>query len=179
VSHSLKAYESIFEELKRQNWTVEQTSRGHYQAKSPNAMQRVATFGISGDPRGIKNAITQLRRSGFVWPPPEESRQERETIPETPPMDEGIESSEPKAANEPPTLPEPTLDDLFSVLRSARDDLLVADLQRIECKAVLERAEASLNVAEIEWEAARRRLCEAKDLFDAAFQIDDKRDGRG
>jgi hypothetical protein len=69
-----KESREIVAELRRQSWRVERTDRGHYKAYPPGNKPMV-TFagGLSGDPRSIKNAVAQLRKSGFQWPPPKQN----------------------------------------------------------------------------------------------------------
>ncbi len=54
-----------------QGWSIAKTTQGHYRAAPPDKTKPVVFLGgNSGDPRAIKNIISQLRRSGFIWPPP-------------------------------------------------------------------------------------------------------------
>src|SRR5574342_225102 len=60
-------FDKLRTELKHQGFNLEQTNRGHWAAYSPDG--RKATFSDSGDPRAIKNTISDLRKIGFEWPP--------------------------------------------------------------------------------------------------------------
>lgn len=60
----------VLAEAKRQGFTVRTTTKGHSQVLAANG-QIVAVFsGTSSDVRALRNGIAQLRRAGFVWPPP-------------------------------------------------------------------------------------------------------------
>ena len=61
---------NVLAEAKRQGFTVRTTSRGHGQVRNADG-QVVAVFsGTPGDVRALRNGIAQLRKAGFVWPPP-------------------------------------------------------------------------------------------------------------
>lgn len=66
---SKKDQKSLIKALKAQGFQVRQTGSGHYQVRSPEG-RIIAVFGKTpSDSRAFKNAIAQLRRAGFAWPP--------------------------------------------------------------------------------------------------------------
>jgi hypothetical protein len=54
-----------------QGWEIRKTTQGHFRAVPPDKTKPVVFIGgNTGDFRAIKNTLAQLRRSGFIWPPP-------------------------------------------------------------------------------------------------------------
>jgi len=66
MSH--KELRPLLRELKAQSWVVDKISGTHFKATPPEKEGEVVHFCVSNDPRGIKNTIRDLKRSGFVWP---------------------------------------------------------------------------------------------------------------
>lgn len=59
--------QNIVRLLVAQGWRVRPTDGpDHYIAYPPDPSQRPYCFSGSGDPRALRNTITQLRRRGFV-----------------------------------------------------------------------------------------------------------------
>lgn len=56
-----------------QGFEVSRTEGNHYQARAPTG-GRLVHFSESDEPRAFKNTVGDLRRVGFVWPPPEKER---------------------------------------------------------------------------------------------------------
>jgi hypothetical protein len=67
-SRSRKEFLDIVTELKAQKWHVTETGMGHWRAAPPDKKKKLVHFGASDDPRAIKNAVADLRASGFLWP---------------------------------------------------------------------------------------------------------------
>lgn len=66
-----KEYKEIIRELERQGWRLVRGTR-HWKAFPPDKKKPMVTIpGTPSDYRSIKNTIAQLRRSGFIWPPPD------------------------------------------------------------------------------------------------------------
>jgi hypothetical protein len=59
----------IFDELYQQGFKVDQTTQGHYSVKSPNGLG-IVHIAQSGDSHAYKNILRDLKRIGFIWPPP-------------------------------------------------------------------------------------------------------------
>jgi hypothetical protein len=54
-----------------QGWRIEERKGGHDMAYPPDRSKPgVAMPGTPGGGRWLQNLIAQLRRSGFIWPPP-------------------------------------------------------------------------------------------------------------
>lgn len=63
-----KDTKKILDAARRQGFTVTTTRRGHRQIWLGE--QLVTTFsGTASDWRATKNALSAMRRAGFVWPP--------------------------------------------------------------------------------------------------------------
>jgi hypothetical protein len=66
-----KDFRNIVKEAERQGFRVEQLRSGHWRFVPPNPSKpMVHAAGTPSDRRAIDNLLGQLRRSGFVWPPP-------------------------------------------------------------------------------------------------------------
>jgi hypothetical protein len=63
----------IFDELYQQGFKVDQTTQGHYSVKSPNGLG-IVHLAQSNDNRAYQNILRDLKRIGFVWPPPPRSK---------------------------------------------------------------------------------------------------------
>ncbi len=59
--------------LAQQGFQVTRTGSGHFKAKAPDPTKPLVTFSQGGNARSIKNTLADLRRIGFMWPPPERS----------------------------------------------------------------------------------------------------------
>jgi hypothetical protein len=55
--------------LEDQGYIVSTSAKGHYLVSTEHGRRVAVLAGTPSDRRGIKNAISRLRRSGFVWPP--------------------------------------------------------------------------------------------------------------
>lgn len=66
VAEKNRDFQNLIDDLKRQSWIVERTSRGHFQFKAPDGKGLVTAGGSFGDHRAIKNLVSQLRRAGFT-----------------------------------------------------------------------------------------------------------------
>lgn len=59
----------VLREAEKQGFTYSVTAKNHFQVRNP-AGEIVAYLPSTGsDVRGMKNAIADLRKAGFVWPP--------------------------------------------------------------------------------------------------------------
>lgn len=74
----------IFEKLKDQGWAVERTKGNHWRAVPPDKTKQIVHFARMAEPRAIKNAIAELKRSGFVWSDELPSKRQPELFPEPP-----------------------------------------------------------------------------------------------
>jgi hypothetical protein len=60
----------IRKELKRQGWSEEQRSSGHWRFTPPDPTRQLVHYsGSPSDWRSIRNLVGELRRQGFEWPP--------------------------------------------------------------------------------------------------------------
>ena len=55
----------------RQGWRAVPTRKG-WMLKAPDGTTQVLIHGTPSDVNWFKQAIRQMRRGGFVWPPPED-----------------------------------------------------------------------------------------------------------
>jgi hypothetical protein len=181
ASHQRKEFLPIVDELKRQGWEVDLTASGHYKAKPPDRQKAIIHFSTSCVRRSVKNTIRDLRKSGFLWPPPEPPK----SLVDDPDFDEwfnvddevdderrrGGDGDEDERATLVVAPKEKTFDDLVAELRAARDDAVLYGEQVAECKRAVDVAQRALTDAEKEHETARRRLLEAKTAFDAVVNV--------
>lgn len=67
-------YAKLLTALSAQGFDVRRTGSGHYRVRPPDSTKALVTFAESStSERAYKNALADLRRSGFIWPPPAES----------------------------------------------------------------------------------------------------------
>ena len=170
--------------LREQGWTVEKLSSGHFRAQPPDPKKSLVHFSTGSDPRSIKNTIADLRRAGFVWPPPGK-RVEDEDRPsgDGMPSDEDIELEVrrrgatppgPPAPPPPPESHEEKMDRCYRELKEARGYFDLAEGHLAEKDAALAAATLERSEALEEKERAQSRLVTAKMAFDAAFSADGK-----
>lgn len=57
----------LLDEAERQGWRVERTKRGAYRLFAPNSVGIVTIHATPSDHRWMKNAISLMRRHGFIW----------------------------------------------------------------------------------------------------------------
>lgn len=65
-SHAPKDYRNLIAQLQAQGWRIEPLKSGHYRAYPPDKTKPIVHFDMGTDPRGMKNTLSRLRRSGFV-----------------------------------------------------------------------------------------------------------------
>jgi hypothetical protein len=166
-----KDYKAIIEELPRQGWVVEMTARGHYRAIPPNKELEMVHFSTSEDHHALRNIIRDLRRRGFVWPPPNkkeiavERRLEAETRPSQPDVGT-IDDIEPLDTE----TPEARMDRLFTELKDAKVLAALTEEHAQECRRKVEEATRVLTDAVRERDAAAQALKNKKAEFDLAFE---------
>jgi predicted RNA binding protein YcfA (HicA-like mRNA interferase family) len=190
---SAKDIRDITRELENQGWTVEPTSRGHFQARPPDKTKRIVVFSTSGDLHAQRNMLRDLRQQGFVWPPlslpkkppsqltgdatisTTDFRDEVDTFLKV--LDKAEEDMEryspaPRSSEQP--VPAAESDDermnrLFTALKEARSyHSLAAEAER-EAQACLLAAQRKLEGAQEELRRAAKDLSEKKALFDSHF----------
>jgi predicted RNA binding protein YcfA (HicA-like mRNA interferase family) len=59
----------IIAALEHQGWRVERTRKGHWRCFAPTGEGIVHLPGTPSDRRALANAVADLRRYGFQWPP--------------------------------------------------------------------------------------------------------------
>lgn len=186
--HNGKEFREVAAELVRQGWRVERTGQGHYRAKPPNPTLPIVHFGHSSEARAFQNTIGQLRRSGFVWPPPEPPERPKAVdgaandavgieLVEPPwnQLDDGRpDEDEPAsaAAEQAPTSdPEDELERLWRELKDARVYLALEDEDLANRERAMKDAVAAHAAAVASREDAAARLRRCKQRFDDAFAI--------
>jgi hypothetical protein len=173
--------------LRVQGWTVDKLSSGHFRAQPPDPTKSLVHFSTGSDPRSIKNTIADLRRAGFVWPPPEKRVDDDRPSGNGMPSDEEIEAearrrggayASPAApaseARPTPENPEEKMDRCYRELKEARGYFDLAEAHLAEKDAALAAATRERAGALEEKERAQSRLVTAKTAFDAAFAADGK-----
>ena len=131
----------------------------------------IVHFSGSSDPHAKMNTIRELRRGGFVWPPP--SKNERNGVRR---MVETTKAPEPHLTLvvEAPTVIQPpeakTVDQLFAELKEARTYDSLAAEHLAMCRAKVEEATLALASADREKRMAAEDLAGRKAAFDAAFE---------
>lgn len=58
----------LFRELERQGFTVERTKGSHWLVRNSEGRAVCTIAGTASDWRSLRNAISQLRKAGFIWP---------------------------------------------------------------------------------------------------------------
>lgn len=174
---SRKDYKALDSALLDQGWALEATKEGHTRAVPPDRNQQIVHYSSSNDPRAFKNAVSQLRRSGFVWPPdsyrmripsgfdeePEQQIQADETQEEE--MEVAQEQLTQARADVDP-------DKLFNELKEARTYAALAKEALAESKRKFEEAQQALVGSEEEYNRAVKQMESCKREFDKAFQAD-------
>lgn len=179
-THALAEFKPVIRALEIQGWRVAKTGQGHYRAAPPNEAAQVVHFGTSSDHRALKNTIAQLRRSGFVWPPPRRVTRERSGTNDI--EDEMVEAAnggavavpepEPEVEATPPQVEEneeQRLERLWAELKSAKVYVSMADEELRTAEQALVAAQATFNSSRTELERAKRDMAERKAEFDAEF----------
>lgn len=164
-----KDYKAIVEELRRQGWTVELTTQGHNKATPPDSNQTIVHFSTREDHHALRNIIRDLRRRGFIWPPPckKEIAVERRLEAEARPVIEAATEPEPAQSE----TPEARMDRLFAELKDAKTLAALTEEHAEQCKAKVEEAARILTVAAQERDAAAMALKKKKAEFDRAFEV--------
>lgn len=63
-------WKKVTREAERQGWRIERGRKGQFKLIPPDpARQIVFVHATPSDHRAIKNAIAEMRRQGFRWPP--------------------------------------------------------------------------------------------------------------
>ena len=184
TSHSSrgKDLEPILEALKEQGWRVEDTERGHVKAVPPDRTRPIVHFGHSRFPRSMKNAISELRASGFVWPPQQKEEKEEMLLPKKSlaqqlsavsnlPADSAqLVLKQPESKKEAPVTPT-HVDLLFQNLKSAKVAHMRAVSEMKVAADEVKAAEALLKDAERVLRETEDTLIAEKKAFDEAFAL--------
>ena len=64
-----KEIRAIIEEAERQGWRSRPMANGHTRLYGPDGRTQITLPGTPSDYRSLKNAIADMRRVGFQWPP--------------------------------------------------------------------------------------------------------------
>lgn len=64
-----KELQELIQEAERQGWRAVRTQKGHWALYAPDGRTIVHLAGTPSDWRAIHNAISRMRRAGFIWPP--------------------------------------------------------------------------------------------------------------
>jgi hypothetical protein len=59
----------LLKEAERQGFTWRQTRKGHIQVRDAEGMVVAVFAGTASDHRSMRNALADLKRAGFQWPP--------------------------------------------------------------------------------------------------------------
>jgi hypothetical protein len=174
-----KDYKAIIEELPRQGWQVELTTRGHYKATPPDPKQTIVHFSHSDDHHALMNIVRDLRKRGFVWPVPSRNdvaadKRDEPTTKFCPDCHQPLGADHIcLAAAPPPSQPESVearMDRLFHELKDAKVLAALTEEQFQECQQRVEEATRALNEAARERDGAVEALKKKKAEFDSAFE---------
>lgn len=171
-----KDYRQLLDELRSQGWDVEQTTQGHWKAVPPDKAKSVVHFSTSADAHALKNALSDLKRSGLIWPPP--TRSTRDGAPKS--QDEWWNTEQEASSSKPEPPPskseerlaeghEERMDRVYGELKEAKVHLALADEILEECRVKLAKAQAAFDEATTDRENAATMLREKKAAFDRAF----------
>jgi hypothetical protein len=159
-----KDFRPIVDALRAQGWELTQTERGHWRAAPPDKTKPLVHFAESNEVRALKNCISQLRQSGFVWPPPEDRERLSQVNIELGGRVIGstllLEDDAPDPT--PAELTEAHLDDLWEELKEARGYYALAQQHVAECDAELRAAQMKHQKALDEQLEASKRFGKAK-----------------
>ncbi len=172
-----KDFKPVIAALRDQDWEVTQTTQGHYRARPPDPTKPIVHLSTSYHPRGLKNTIQELRKSGFIWPPPPKSRPS-----EVDPLDVGPNSDEfwnPSSNFEPESEPTPSatvaethevkMERLWGELKEAKTWFALTDDTMRTAQEQLAQAQKAFNEAAAERAKAAEVLRSKKAEFDSAF----------
>lgn len=160
-------WDSIQRALRDQGWETEQLKSGHYRSRPPDGRPMVH-FGKSGDRRALKNTISYLRGSGFVWPPPAPSRapdgSETQVLDPDPP---DAPASQPDVEDAPRTT-----EQIFAEMREAREMVVLTRDVAIDAAQRAARANTEHCAAIEERDRWVAHLATLKKDFDRAFDAE-------
>jgi hypothetical protein len=171
-------YDIILEELTNQGWRVEQIRTGYYRAYNPTDKTKApVSFSRSGDPRAVMRTVHDLKKAGWLWPPPKEEREANDPDEDirdlTSDLEDAYRKPEPEVAavngSNGSIDPEVALDALYDSLKDAKATLTIARALRDDKQTAFERAKKELEASEHELAQAVAQVERAKSLFDAAF----------
>ena len=177
LSNVNKEMRPIIQELRAQGWKLEDTNNGHARARPPDPRHDIVVFSRCEEPRAIRNVISQLKKSGFIWPPP--PRERTTTNP-----NELIErlDLDPSPVSQPPTSQQPVSqqpvvlvnleDQLYAALRDARENFRLSKLVHEEAAARARAACEEADRAQAEVVRCSKELEAKKLAFDEAFAIE-------
>jgi hypothetical protein len=74
MSNAAKEARDLVEEAVRQGWRLRDMPGKHYFLFASDGVGKVAIPRTPSDARSLRNAIQEMRRHGFVWPPPKKRR---------------------------------------------------------------------------------------------------------
>jgi hypothetical protein len=158
MSHEL---DPVIDELKKQGFILTKTSNGHFSAKSKTGTGGIVHFSYSGDIYAFRNTIRDLKKIGFIWPPPDAPKNGAGPSSKAEPCctlcynkngckDGSCACHLPASAFQPKSAPaaKPTSEELFTELTEARVILQAADEALAHARSKLEEAKDSLAQAE-------------------------------
>lgn len=172
LSNVNKEMRPILQELRNQGWKLEDTNNGHARARPPDPKHDIVVFSRCEEPRAIKNVISQLKKSGFIWPPP--PRERNSTNPDE--LIEGLDLDQGPVSQPPVSSPPVTLvnieDQLYAKLRDARENFRLSKLVHDEAATRARLACAEADRAQEEVLRCCGELEAAKRAFDEAFAVE-------
>lgn len=170
---------AVLDELARQGWKTETLGSNRLRARPPDPSKPMVNIADSADWRARRNVISELRRSGFVWPVVEARREKPSTDEAIVDVDQEDDEEEAPESGEEDTMSkdeekvgaiEDRMDKVFSELKEARVIVAMAREHREACQSALVRAKSAYDASEGELVAAERSLAKAKEAFDQEFK---------
>jgi hypothetical protein len=171
-----KERKEVIDELRRQGWTVDQTNNGHWKARPADRTKEVVHISMLSGSNALNNAMRDLKRSGFIWPPTKETMTRKAPAMHKPERLTPSVHVTPTLALTPSresatrvVRPPQDLDSVFNELKEAKTYLVLTGEILNECMVALNNAQAAFDSASAERASALEALLAKKAAFDEVF----------
>lgn len=160
----MSEFDQVFEALKAQGWKLTHVGTTN-KAVPPDPKRRIVHFSSHiTDPHAIKNTLSQLRKSGFEWPPPRAAVKQTEPT-EAPAAGPFAPTAQPDADE----TPSERLERLCGELKEAWGYRELAAEHLAECGRQVEAAMHAFTGAKAEHASAVQRVDAVKSQLDAVI----------
>lgn len=165
INNMNKEMRPILHELERQGWELEDTNNGHTTARPPDKSKPLVTLSRCIEPRAMMNTISQLRRSGFIWPPPQPLRRVPTAMDDVVTSVDGVPVPTVRYDEAAAEVEQSTSQRLFEELCRAKENYKISELIHQEASAALLEAQRNMETAQEELQLKREELDLAKQMF--------------